>query len=374
MRILIAPDKFKGSLSAQEVGEIVANGIREYSGSGETEIVPLADGGEGTADVLCRALGGTWRFCRVHDPLGRSIEAKYGWVAVHRLAVMEMSEAAGMWRLRSDEPQPDKASTFGVGAMLLDAVQQGAREIIIGLGGSATNDGGFGLARALGFRFFAGNRELSGAVTELATLERIVAPSKPLQPSQVKIVAATDVANPLLGEDGATQIFGPQKGVTPAGIAQFEKALSRLADVAREQFGADRSTEPGAGAAGGLGFGLTTFGGAVLRSGFEIVADAIQLPAKIAAADLIITGEGSLDRQTLRGKTAAGVVRLARGAGKPVWAVVGRADEDEEVTQLFDKVFVAKQPGMLSRDAMTQAPRLLRDAARRLGKAIRSSE
>src|SRR6266571_4574089 len=238
MKILIAPDKFKGSLSAREVAEHIAVGLREMLQDVKIDIVPMADGGEGTAEAICDAVGGAWVSCKAHDPLGREIEARYAWIGNRRLAVLEMSEAAGMRRLRPNEHDADLASTFGVGELLLDAARRGAREIIVGLGGSATNDGGFGMARALGFQFFTNDKELIGAVSDLQHLTG-VAPLSPgashppllegeergegnsssvLHPLLPKIIAAVDVRIPLLGEDGATRIFGPQKGATPQKI------------------------------------------------------------------------------------------------------------------------------------------------------------
>src|SRR4029453_3229032 len=236
VRILIAPDKFKGALSARDVAGNIAKGLRDILPDAEIEIVPMADGGEGTAEAICEARGGSWLKCRAHDPIGREIEARYGWIEDGKLAVMEMSEAAGMRRLSEDERDPVRATTFGVGEMILNAASRGAIEIIIGLGGSATNDGGFGMARALGYRFFAGTKELGGAVSELTELTRIEAPAaanaRPARtgsparskmqptrlPPQLKIIAAVDVQNPLLGENGATRVFGPQKGARKDGL------------------------------------------------------------------------------------------------------------------------------------------------------------
>jgi len=232
MRILIAPDKFKGALSARDVAGNIAKGLRDVLPDAEIEIVPMADGGEGTAEAICEVRGGSWLKCRAHDPIGREIEARYGWIEDGKLAVMEMSEAAGMRRLSEDERDPVRATTFGVGEMILNAANRGANEIVIGLGGSATNDGGWGMARAIGYRFFVGTENLVGAVNELTELTRIEAPvaanaspartvspaSSTMQPTwlppQLKIIAAVDVRNPLLGENGATRVFGPQKGAS----------------------------------------------------------------------------------------------------------------------------------------------------------------
>ncbi len=384
MRILIAPDKFKGALNAREVAESIAAGLREVLPDAEMDVAPMADGGEGTAEAICDALGGSWLKCKAHDPLGREIEAHYAWIDQGKLAVMEMSEAAGMKRLRPNEFDVDLATTFGVGEMILDAAERGAQQIIIGLGGSATNDGGFGMARALGFHFYASislaeylltrlrrkpprGPELIGSVAELRTLERI---KKPENISLPKIVAAVDVQNPLLSENGATRVFGPQKGATPNQIGELERALTRLADVVAEQFGFDYRDKPGAGAAGGIGFGLMSFCGATIRPGFDVVAESISLEAKMKDVDLVITGEGSLDRQTLEGKTPAGVARLARKLGKRVFAIVGRATEDRQARQLFDGVYQNARTGMSEEENMKKAADLLRENARKLAKSL----
>jgi glycerate kinase len=302
-----------------------------------------------------------------------------------------MSEAAGMRRLKAEEYDVDRASTFGVGEMILDAAAHNAREIILGLGGSATNDAGFGMARALGFKFFAGDRELDANVSDLQELTRIAIPSpgatrpprdrdwaglredrgegKPL----AQIVAAADVRNPLLGENGATRVFGPQKGVTEDKIGIFEHALTRLADVVAKDLGFDFRNEPGAGAAGGLGFGLMSFCGAKLRSGFDVVSEAVGLESKMQDVDLVITGEGSLDRQTLEGKTPAGVARLARKLGIRVYAIVGRAAQEKEAGALFDGVWTVKPPGMSDQESIAQAAKLLHDRAREAASHLRQT-
>jgi glycerate 2-kinase len=382
MRILIAPDKFKGALNARQVAENVAKGLLDVLPDAEIEIVPMADGGEGTAEAICDALGCSRVECKAHDPLGRRIDASYGWIDQEKLAVMEMSEAAGMRRLSETERDPVRATTFGVGEMILDATRRGASEIVLGLGGSATNDGGFGMARALGFRFFSDAKELTGAVSDLQGLTKIeaavvagVPPANSTMqaarlPLRLKIIAAVDVQNPLLGKNGATRVFGPQKGATKDKIDILERALARLADVVTEQFGFDHRNEPGAGAAGGLGFGLLSFCDAKIRPGFEVVAEAVGLKDKMKDADLVITGEGSLDRQTLEGKTPAGVARLARALGKPVFAIVGRAAEDREVREVFDGVYENARPGMSEQENMSHAAQLLRENARELARTF----
>ena len=405
MHILIAPDKFKGSLSAWQVAENIALGIRDVIPEAQIEIAPVADGGEGTAEVICSARGGEWVTCPAHGPLGNPIEARYVWLG--ESAVIEMSETAGLRALKNGVRDVLRANTFGVGEMLLDAAKRGAREIIVGLGGSVTNDGGFGMARALGFRFFGvqnfraggspgdssiGNRkrllyksretdvELSDAPQDLVSLRRIDAPVaagvppakfSEIQPAsaqggplQIKIVAACDVRNPLLGENGATRTFGPQKGATAEQLEILERALTKLADTITRDLGCDFRNNPSAGAAGGLGFGLMSFCDAELQPGFDVVANAVELEEKIKAADVVITGEGKLDTQTLEGKAPAGVARLAREFGKRVFAVVGRAEADQEVREIFEGVYELG-------GSIPQARELLRERARELANMLK---
>jgi glycerate 2-kinase len=382
VRILIAPDKFKGALNAREIAENIATGLLDIFPDAQIELVPMADGGEGTAEAICDARGCSWLKCKAHDPLGREIEARYGWIDRERLAVMEMSETAGMRRLSDIERDPIRATTFGVGEMILDATKCGASKIIIGLGGSATNDGGFGMARALGYRFFSDARELTGAVSDLQSLTKIEAPvvagvspaNSNMQPArlllQLNIIAAVDVKNALLGENGATRVFGPQKGASKADLDSLERALTKLVDVVATEFGLDFRNQAGTGAAGGLGFGLLNFCGATILPGFEVVAEAVGLESKMKEADLVITGEGSLDRQTLEGKTPAGVARLARKLRKPVFAVVGLASDDREVRELFDGIYQNARPGMSQQENMKRAAELLRENARELADTL----
>lgn len=387
MRILIAPDKFKSVQSARDVAADIAAGLQEILTDVELELAPIADGGEGTAEVICEALGGEWRGCWAHDALGRGIETRYLSLEEKATAIIEMSEAAGLRRLDSMERSVERASTFGVGEMILDAAKRGAMEIMVGLGGSATNDGGFGLARALGFRFFDDQGyELKGGVSELANLGRIVPPEEvevlvastysstsrfvrtPLQ--RVRVVAAADVRIPLLGKRGATATFAAQKGAADFQIEMLETALARLAEVVGRDLGVDHRKESGAGAAGGLGFGLMSFCRATLKSGFEVVAEAIDLKAKVKRADVVITGEGSLDEQTLEGKAPAEIARLARKAGKRVFAIVGRAQPDAAVRDLFDGVYAVAQADLSDEENIARASELLREGARELARNL----
>ena len=390
MRILIAPDKFKGVQSAREIAGNMAAGLREELPDASIELAPIADGGEGTAEVICDALNGEWRTGEALDPLGRTITARYAWLHQTATAIMEMSEAAGLRRLDANERDVDRATTFGVGQMILNAARRGAEEIVVGLGGSATNDGGVGMARALGFRFLDGQgQELNGPITDLIYLARIVPPQNvevlvastysstsssvrtPMQ--RVRVVAAADVRNPLLRKNGATAIFAKQKGASEQQIESLEVALARLADVVTNDLGMDHRREVGAGAAGGLGFGLMSFCRASLRSGFDVVASAIDLKSRVKMADVVVTGEGSLDQQTLEGKAPGELARMARKAGKSVYAIVGRMQNGLDVRDLFDGVYAVARPELSDEENIAGATELLREGARQLGRTLKQS-
>jgi glycerate kinase len=382
VRILIAPDKFKGSLSAREVAENIAAGLRDVLPDAVIDQMPVADGGEGTVEVIREACGGEWVSCAAHDALGRPIEARYVWLRDRATAVMEMSEAAGMWRIAAHERDLLRANTYGVGEMMNDAAKRGAKEILIGLGGSATNEGGFGMARALGFRFLASEEELENP-SDLVKLTRVV-PNGATANSTAssgrvreivarafpKVIAAVDVRNPLLGVRGATRTFGPQKGGTREQLEVLERALARLADVVTRDLGCDFRDAPGAGAAGGLGFGLLSFCGASVRPGFEVVAEVVGLKAAVEKADVVITGEGRLDEQTLEGKVPAGVARLARESGKRVFAIVGTSSESPAVRNLFDGLFVLAREPIAPDESMARASELLLERARELARVL----
>jgi len=368
MRILVAPDKFKGSLGAKEVAQNIAAGLRAVLPRAEIALLPIADGGEGTAAAICSAAGGEWVNCEVHDPLGQVVSARYCTSEQGAAAVIEVSEASGLWRVPVEMRDPDRASSYGTGELLLHATQRGARRIIVGLGGSATNDGGFGVARALGFRFLdEAGRTLRGPVSKLLTLARIAPP-----PDRWHVItmAAADVRNPLLGERGATRTFARQKGASAEQLEILERSLARLAEVVAQDFGGNFRDTSGAGAAGGLGFGLASFCGAEIRSGFEVVAKATGLEGAVQHADVVITGEGRLDAQTLEGKAPAGVAHFARQHGKKVYAIVGSIDEHDAARQLFHDVFVLAQPAISDAEAIKSVAELLQDQASRLAQLL----
>ncbi|MBV9492229.1 MAG: glycerate kinase [Verrucomicrobia bacterium] len=375
MHVLVAPDKFKGSLSAAEACAALGEGLREgWPAEEPLEItcLPMADGGEGTAEAIHDARHGRWVMHTVHDPLGRPVQAGYALVehGGERLAVLEMSSASGLALVSEADRDLLRASTFGTGELLAHALNENdLGRVIVGIGGSATNDGGVGLAAALGYRFLdAAGVELEPVPANLEQLTRIHLPGAL---PDTAVTVACDVVNPLLGPRGATRIYGPQKGLRGEEEALvLEAGLTRLADVAAETFGRDYRDRPGAGAAGGLGFGLLTFCRAEMVPGFELVSEVVGLEAAVSRADLVITGEGSLDGQTLEGKTPVGVADVARRFGKPVIAFGGRVETAarEALCARFDDLIVLSEvePELTQRERMARAADLLRRHAGRL--------
>lgn len=326
MKLLLAPDSFKGSLSALEVARALERGVRRVFPDAEILLCPLADGGEGTLDAMLQSAGGWERTARVQNPLGAGVEARWGFLPDGR-AVIETAQAAGLTLIAPEKRDAKIASTFGVGQLIKSALGAGCREITVGLGGSATTDGGAGALSALGAYFRDANDRVlppgGAALSRLASIDlRWLDPKL----ARAQFTLLCDVTNPLCGEDGAARIYGPQKGASPADVESLDAALAHFARVASEKTGADFSNQSGAGAAGGLAFGLMAFCGASVRSGIEVVLEAADFAAKLRGADLVLTGEGALDGQTLRGKAVAGVTRAARLQNVPVVAFGGKID------------------------------------------------
>lgn len=367
MRILIAIDKFKGSIPATVASQAIASALRQTLPDAACDLCPIADGGEGTAEAVVTALNGEWCEAATFDAQNRPVTARYGLVrTAGRLeAIMEMSAASGL-AMVSDLPlDPATASTHGTGLMLQDAIARGAQRIVIGIGGSATNDAGIGMAAALGFRFLdTSGAPLAPIIAHMDRLAKIESPAVTFP----EILVACDVNNPLLGPHGCTQIYGKQKGVTD--FAFFEKRLQHLADIAQRDLGIDHRDVPGAGAAGGLGFGLMTFCGARLTSGFDLIANLVHLRQRIAAADLVITGEGRLDAQTLHGKGPMGVADMARELGKPVAAFAGAIEAEDQLRTRFDLLCAIKPKEMPLAEAMQRGPELLAAAVIRQSPAL----
>lgn len=324
MRVLIAPDKFAGTLDAAEAAAAMAAGWRRSRPSDEVISLPLADGGPGTVDALAASGAGRRRSVRTTDPLGRPITASW-WEATDGTAVMEVAAACGLHLLEARERDPLRASSSGLGVLLAAARDAGAQRIVVGLGGTATVDGGSGAMRHLGATFEdAGGRPVRDDVMALTGLANVTPLPRPLPPVRL----ASDVRNPLLGPEGAAAVFAPQKGADAQAVAVLEGALTRLADVVERQLpGGPWRDRPGAGAAGGLGFAMLAWADAEMISGAEFVGAAVGLERAIAAADVVITGEGGLDAQTAQGKVPEHVRRLARAAGRSVLAIAGHIED-----------------------------------------------
>ncbi|MDP2675129.1 MAG: glycerate kinase [Dehalococcoidia bacterium] len=330
MKIVVAPQEFKGSLTASEAAAAMALGAREAAPDAALVVVPMSDGGPGTVEAVVAASGGRTVATTVRDPLGRPVAADWG-TAGEETAVIEMAAAAGLLRLAEDERDPRIASTYGVGELVLAALDAGCRRLIVGQGGSATNDGGAGMAQALGVRFLdAEGGELPPGGAALARLERIDASGLDPRPARCEVVAATDVMNPLCGPEGASLVYGPQKGASREVARELDAALRRYGEVVERDVGVPVLDVPGAGAAGGLGAGLIAFLGARIEPGVEIVAEVVGLRERVRGASLVLTGEGRLDGQTGYGKTVAGVARIAAAEGVPVIVVAGMLGEGWE--------------------------------------------
>ncbi len=332
MKVVIAIDSFKGSLETLESGGAVAEGIKAVFPDAETVICPLADGGEGTVRAVTAALGGELCQVEVTGPLGKSVVAEYGVISAEGLAVLEMSAAAGITLVPEEKRNPLYTTTRGVGEMILDAISKGCRKFIIGIGGSATNDGGVGMLKALGFEFLdeMGEPIADGAIG-LSALHRIVTDKAIRELAECEIRVACDVSNPLCGDSGCSRIYGPQKGADEKMIADMDGWLSHYASLTRELLPEADADFPGVGAAGGLGFALKYYLGASLGSGIGLVMDAIRLEEHIIDADIVITGEGRLDSQSAMGKAPVGVARLAKKHGKRVIAFAGAVSDGAEV-------------------------------------------
>ena len=327
-RVLVAPDSFKGSLGAAQVAAAVSRGVSEVLPGCTVVCLPISDGGEGLVDVLVPAFRGEFVHSRVSGPLpDQEVVARWGIGADGKTAIVEMAEAAGLLLVPPDRRDPKRTTTFGVGQLLVSALDRGVDSIIIGIGGSATNDGGAGMAEALGVRFLdVAGTPLERGGAALLGLASIDVRGLDRRLKRVNIDVACDVNNPLVGPNGASAVFGPQKGGTPADVELLNRALDRYREVLAGPLGIDVQMIPGSGAAGGLGAGLAAFCNARLKRGIDIVLDATGFDEQLRNADLVITGEGKIDMQTRYGKTIAGVMERARRYGKPVIAVVGSVE------------------------------------------------
>ena len=324
MKVVIAIDSFKGSLSTFESAAAASEGIVRVFPDAKITVSPLADGGEGTVEAIIHALDGQMRTVRVHDPLCREIEASYGIISKNKTAVIEMAAASGITLISDEERNPLYTSTYGVGEMIADAITSGCRNFIVGIGGSATNDGGAGMLSALGVRFLdkQGNDIPRGAIG-LSELCAIITDGMLPELAECRFSVACDVKNPLCGELGCSAVYGPQKGATPQMIKDMDAWLDRYAELTRKINPLSDKDFEGSGAAGGLGFAFLSYLNSELRSGIDIVLEATELEKHVKDADIVITGEGRLDAQSCMGKAPVGVARLAKKHGVPVIAVAG---------------------------------------------------
>jgi glycerate kinase len=366
MKVVVAPNAFKGSLTASQAATAIARGVREALPDAEVVEVPVADGGDGTVEALVSANRGEYRSVEVQGPLGDLVAAQYGLIDSGRTGVVELATASGLTLISSDRRDPRRTSTYGFGQLLQAVRRDGALEVIAGIGGSATNDGGAGMAQALGYRFLDSHgRDLERGGAALARLERIDSSGFDHRWSLVKVRVACDVTNPLTGPRGASAVYGPQKGADPQMVQELDAALGRLAAVIERDLGKRVADIPGAGAAGGTGAGLVAFLDAELVPGAPLVVEAAGLDAHLAGADLVITGEGQVDEQTAYGKAPGEVAKRAKAAGVPVVLLAGSKGQGWEALNSLgvSSVLTLREEGEDLQQSIRDADRMLFRAA-----------
>ncbi|WP_298439189.1 glycerate kinase [uncultured Ferrimonas sp.] len=367
MKIVVAPDSFKESLSALAVANHIRAGILQALPQAQVITLPAADGGEGTVQTLLDALGGEYRYVEVQNPIGQPIQAHFALLGDGDTAVIEMAEASGLHLLDPAQRDPRYTSTFGTGQLIRAALDCGVSRLLLGLGGSATNDGGVGMMQALGAQFTDRNHQpLAAGGAALAELAHIDLSQLDPRLAQIELQVACDVSNPLCGPQGASAVFGPQKGATTEMVTQLDSALQHYANIIEQQFAIAVANCAGAGAAGGMGAATLAFMSAQLRPGIELVLDAIKLDAHLAQADLLITGEGCLDGQSAHGKTPVGVAKRGQQAGVPVIAIAGSLGADAEQLHQhgIDAMFACVPAPMSFAQLKPQAGPLLQQTSR----------
>ena len=373
MKIVIAPDSFKDSLSAEKVADAIAAGLADVMPHAQLFKCPMADGGEGTVEAIVAAGNGQLRRNHVQGPLGAPVEAHWGWLPDSRTAIIEMAEASGLQLLKPEQRNACITSTFGTGELIKAALDAGARRVILAIGGSATNDAGAGALQALGLGLFdAQGNSLPRGGLALAHVARIELSGLDPRLAEVRFEIAADVNNPLCGEHGASAIFGPQKGASAEQVQLLDQALGHFADHCANVLPKDVRHEPGSGAAGGLGFAAKAFLGAQFRAGVEVVAELVGLAEAVKGADLVITGEGRFDAQTLRGKTPFGVASIARAEGVPVVVLAGTLGEGYQALYEhgINAAFAIASGPMTLQDACARAAPLLTDRARDIARLL----
>ena len=364
MRVIIAPDKFKGSLTSFEVCQIIAEGFKQADPSATLSLFPMADGGDGFAQVMKYYLGTDTVDCKSVDPLERKINGSYEWNPAKHIAIIEMAVASGLTLLRAEERNPLKTSTYGTGLIIKDAIAKGATQILLGLGGSATNDAGTGILSALGFKFIdANDKALPACGENLLIIERVISPQ--VLPD-VSFEIACDVQNTLYGPNGAAYAYARQKGASDETIKQLDDGLRHFAAILKQQTTHDVAHVPGGGAAGGIAAGLMAFFNVRLKSGVRMVVDASGVKNKIAGADLLVTGEGQIDEQTLSGKAVSELALLASRHNIPVAAFCGSSKLDDSLINKLGIQFLDTlvSPLVTKQEAISNARLMLRDKAR----------
>ncbi|ENV04064.1 MULTISPECIES: glycerate kinase [Acinetobacter] len=362
MKVVIAPDSFKDSLSALGVAQAIAKGWQEIFPDAETLICPMADGGEGTIEAVLEVCEGEWREKTVMGPLGQSVQAKWGWLKKQKIAIIEMAQASGIQLVSPAERDACHSTTFGTGQLILDALNAGAKDIILTVGGSATNDGGTGILSTLGAVLLDANQNvLPAGGLALKNLSQIDLTHFDSRIQHTRFLLAADVTNPLCGPNGASYIFGPQKGANPTQVQLLDEALTHFADVSLKLLGFDKRDEAGSGAAGGLGFAAKSYLNAEFKAGVKVVAELNQLAHKISNADWVITGEGKFDQQTLSGKTVFGVSQIAKTHNVPVLVIAGTLGEGYQA--LYEH-------GVTAAFSLTNGPITLEQACKHAGELI----
>lgn len=374
MKIVFAPDSFKGTLSAERICELLAEKAQLIFPGCETVGIPVSDGGEGASDVVVSSTKGTFRTVTVRDPMGKPVEAKYG-IFHENCAIIEMAAASGLPLVPAKERNVRRASTYGTGELIADALNQGIRRFHIAIGGSATNDGGIGCAAALGARFLdEDGRELEAVPENFSRIRRIDRTQMNPHIKEASFTVMCDVTNPLLGETGATYIFGPQKGASKEDLIFLEEGMTNYARVLRETFEKDIASTPGAGAAGGLGAGLMAFVNAALNRGIESILTILDFDHVIEGADLVVTGEGMMDYQSVYGKVPFGVGMAAKKQNIPCVAVVGGMGKDAADIYAYgvDSIITTIDSAMPIEKALENAEELFSNAAERLFRMVRA--
>lgn len=369
MKIIIAPDSFKGSLSAVEAAAAIAKGVRKAFSDAETVLLPIGDGGEGTMETLVAATGGKIKALSVTGPLGNRVEAAYGVLGDGKTCVIEMAAASGLHLVPEGELAPLKTTTFGTGELIRQALDDGFSSFIVGLGGSATNDGGAGMLQALGLRIFDNSgQEIGPGGGELQKASGLDFTNFDERISQSRFIIASDVENSLIGPDGASHVFGPQKGASPKDVEFLDRSLTNWADRVREATGMELHNRPGAGAAGGIGGAFQAFFPSELKRGIDVVLDYIGLDGHLQDADLVMTGEGKVDRQTAFGKTALGVAQRAGSRNVPTIILAGSVGKGTDVLHNYGVVSVHSiiNSPMTLQEAMQNAAELLEESAEQI--------